>query len=237
MALVCPSQWMADCAKASVLCRQWPVRCIANPLDLGLWKPFPKEEARALLNLPRDKKIVLFGAIGGERDARKGADLLREALSALKTAVKDIHLVVFGQSEPENQKPFAYPVTYLGRFQDELSMIAIYNSADVMLVPSRQDNLPQTAVEAQACGIPVVAFEVGGLADIVTHQASGYLARPFDTEDFARGVAELLEDKDRYQQMTKEARQTAEDKFAAPVVAKAYEELYEQVLSGAVTVS
>jgi glycosyltransferase involved in cell wall biosynthesis len=230
--LVCPSQWMADCASESLLCQDWPILRIPNPLNLDLWKPLPKNQARALLNLPQDKRIVLFGAIGGERDPRKGADLLREALRALKVFCKeDVHLVVFGQSEPETPVSFEYPVTYLGRFQDEISMVAIYNSADIMLVPSRQDNLPQTAVEAQACGVPVVAFDIGGLKDIVEHQRTGYLAKPFDTEDFAERINLLLEDWNQYAQMARAARQLAEEKFAAPVIAEAYSKLYQQVLS------
>jgi glycosyltransferase involved in cell wall biosynthesis len=223
---------MADCARESLLCKDWPIWRIHNPLNLDIWKPLPKNQARSLLNLPQDKRIVLFGAIGGERDTRKGADLLREALSALKAVCEeDVYLVVFGQSEPETPVSFAYPMTYLGRFQDEISMVAVYNSADIMLVPSRQDNLPQTAVEAQACGIPVVAFDIGGLADIVENQVTGYLARPYDTADFARGIALLLEDQKLYSQMTQAARQSVEQKFSAPLVAEEYAELYQQVLS------
>lgn len=231
MTLVGPSRWMADCAKSSLLCNQWPVHRIPNPLDLDLWKPFTKEQARRLLNLPVDKKIVLFGAIGGGRDLRKGADLLREALNVYKQNDGNVHLAIFGESEPVSKEPFAFPVTYLGRFQDDISLIAAYNSADIMLVPSRQDNLPQTAVEAQACGIPVVAFDVGGLSDIVSHKETGYLAQPYDTKDFALGVEYLLDDQHRYAEIAYAARKSAKENFAEPVVATAYAELYEKVLS------
>jgi len=231
MTLVCPSRWMVECARGGALFKDWPVHCIPNPLDLDRWKSFPKKYARSLLNLPQNKKVVLFGAIGGEKDPRKGADLLRSALCVLKEMSVDVHLVVFGQSKPENPKPFAFSVTYLGRLQDDSSMIAAYNSADVLLVPSRQDNLPQTAVEAQACGIPVVSFNVGGLADIVAHQRSGYLATPYDVKDFANGIALLLGDDDKRKWMSQLARQMALDKFSVPVVAKAYAALYKKVLA------
>lgn len=231
MHLVCPSQWMAHCARGSALCREWPVHCIPNPLDLDRWKPFSREQARVLLGLPHDKKIVLFGAVGGEKDPRKGGDLLRSILSELKGCCEDVHLVVFGQSEPEIPQPFAFPATYLGRLQDDLSMIAAYNAADVMVVPSRQDNLPQTAVEAQACGIPVVAFNVGGLSDIVVHQDTGYLAASYDIKDFAHGIVSLLGDDDKRKWMSQLARQMALDRFSVPVVAKAYAALYKNVLA------
>ena len=230
--LVCPSRWMAGCARESLLFKEWPIHCIPNPLDLERWKPFPKEHVRTLLGLSQGKRIILFGAIGGERDSRKGADLLRSVLEELKGRGADAHLVVFGQSQPENCEPFAYPVTYLGRLQDDFTMIAAYNSADVMLVPSRQDNLPQTAVEAQACGVPVIAFDIGGLSDIVDHEQTGFLVHPFDTSLFASRVAQILTDDGKRQQMAQAAREAALRKFAAPVVADAYADLYEQVLSG-----
>ncbi len=232
MTIVCPSRWMADCAKDSVILKNWPLHCVPNPLDLDSWKPFPKEHARKLLGLPQDKHIVLFGAIGGERDPRKGADLLRLALEKLRNFGADVHLVVFGQSEPVSRLPHVFPVTYLGRLQDEFSMIAAYNSADLMLIPSLQDNLPQTAVEAHACGIPVIAFNVGGLSDVVNHKITGYLARPYDTEDFAQGIALLLNDNEKIEQMAQAARQVALKKFAAPVVANAYADIYRKVLVG-----
>jgi len=230
MTLVAPSLWMADCAARSTLCSSWPVHCIPNPLDLERWKPLSRCAAKTLLGLPQDKQILLFGAIGGEKDPRKGADLLRLALQELRTHVAEVHLAVFGQSEPEDVVPFAYPVTYLGRLQDEFSMVAAYNAADVMLVPSRQDNLPQTAVEAHACGVPVVAFDVGGLADIVVNQRTGHLIRPYDTRLFAEAIAQLLQDHDRLQQMSRAARVVALEKFAVPVVAQAYAKLYQKVL-------
>ena len=231
MTVICPSRWMADCARESALLSNWPVHHLPNALDLERWKPFPKAAARQFLNLPEDKRIILFGAISGERDPRKGAELLRAALQSMKEFGADVHLVVFGQSKPEHPVPFAYPVTYLGRLQDEFSMILAYNAADLLAVPSRQDNLPQTAVEAQACGIPVVAFDVGGLPDIVEHQRTGYLARPFDTVEMAGNIMQLLSDEENLLRMSQRARSIALEKFAAPVVAKAHVELYRQVLA------
>jgi glycosyltransferase involved in cell wall biosynthesis len=225
---------MADCARSSALCRDWPIHRIPNPLNLERWKPLPKDQARSLLGLPERQKILLFGAIGGERDRRKGGDLLRSALHELKRLGAEIHLAVFGQSGPAHYEPFPFPVTYLGRLQDDLSMILAYNAADVMLVPSRQDNLPQTAVEAQACGIPVVAFDVGGLSDIVEDGRTGYLVRPFDGAGFARNVAELLQDGGKREGMSLAAREAALKKFAAPLIARAYAEIYAQVLAGSV---
>ncbi|MGA2781903.1 MAG: glycosyltransferase family 4 protein [Smithella sp.] len=233
MTIVCPSRWLAECARGSFLFRGWPVHCIPNTLDIQRWRPFSKEHSREFLGLPGEKQIILFGANGGEANLLKGGDLLRNALVALhKNGVCNIQLVIFGQSTPKVPATLPFPVTYLGRLYDDVSMVAAYNAADVMLVPSRQDNLPQTAVEAQACGTPVVAFNIGGLPDIIEHRVTGYLARPFEINDLVDGIAWVLGDKQRRWVLSEAARDSAVRKYSGPVIAKAYRELYERVLVG-----
>ena len=83
----------------------------------------------------------------------------------------------------------------MGKVDDDKILRTIYSSADVMLIPSRQDNLPNTGLEAHATGVPVIAFNTGGLSDIIDHKKNGYLADPFDVEDFAKGIVWILENK------------------------------------------
>lgn len=232
MTVVCPSRWLTECARDSVLFRGWSVHCIPNSLDVNKWRPFSREYSRELLNLPRDGQLILFGAANGEGNLNKGEDLLRNALNILyKNGVRDLQLVIFGKTAPQVSEELPFPVKYLGRLHDDVSMIAAYNAADVMIVPSRQDNLPQTAVEAQSCGIPVVAFNVGGLPDIVSHRETGFLARALAVDDLADGIAWVLADEQRRLALSRAAREAAISKYSEAVVAKSYSELYEQVLS------
>lgn len=192
--LVCPSNWLADCVKGSALMGDWPVTVIPNPIDFNIYKPWPKSIAREMCGLPPHAKIILFGALCADRDGRKGQDLLLAALDHLKEKnLPNCHLAIFGQSKPAKEPEIGFPIHWMGHKYDDLSMALLYSAADVMVVPSRMDNLPQTATEAQACGCPVVAFRIGGLPDTLKDRQTGYLAEPFETRDLAAGIIWCME--------------------------------------------
>lgn len=228
--LVAPSRWLANCASQSALTRDWPVSVIPNALDLELWQPVDRALARRLLNLPLEPRLVLFGAMGGTRDPRKGSELLTSALDLLARRQEKIELVVFGQSAPQTSVALGFPVHYMGHLHDEVALRLLYSACDLFVLPSRQDNLPNTGVEAQACGLPVVGFDVGGMSDIVSHHESGYLAQPFEIEDLAQGISWCLKDSERHGALSAAARRHAEATYAAPIVAAQYAALYREVL-------
>jgi len=234
LTLVTPSNWLAQCAKSSSLFEKYPVNVIANGLDPEVYKPLNRLLLRESLNLPQNKQLVLFGAMQGTDDRWKGFPLLVPALQSLsKSGWQDkIELLVFGSSQPENPIDVGFKTHYLGRLEDE-SLAKVYAAADVMVVPSRYEAFGQTASEALACGTPVVAFDVTGLKDIVDGQQNGYLAKPYETEDLARGIAWVLEDPDRHQKLCRSARLKVEEKFTLEVQARAYKNLYEEILQAA----
>ena len=229
--IVTPSKWLAKCVSESALMKNWPVSVIANPIDTYQWKPMEKKNARQLFNLSQDANLILFGAIGGGKDSRKGYDLLLSALEYIKAdkKLKKIELVVFGQSKPKSQPDLGFPIHYSGHLHDDLSLRALYSAADVMVVPSRQDNLPNTAVEAQACGTPVVSFDIGGLPDIIEHQKTGYLAKAFDTRDLANGITWVLQ-QDGSNKLGNNARERAVEKFSEKKISEAYLDIYKKLL-------
>jgi len=234
--IVCPSTWLADCARRSALMADWPISMIPNPLDLQKWAPSDQRQARALLNLPQDRPLVLFGADGGTRDPRKGADLLLQALQLLRanvsgTALEPLELVVFGQSRPLQAPDLGFPIHYSGRLHDDLSLRLLYAAADVFVIPSRQDNLPNTGIEAHACGIPVVAFRTGGLIDIVDDRITGALAEPFDPASLAASIRWVLEDPLHRHQMCSAARRRAEQLWDPRRISGLYMNCYRHSLS------
>lgn len=227
--IVAPSKWLAQCAKESSLLKNKNIVNIPNLLDTNLFKPFEKNSARDLWNLPKDKKFVLFGAVAATRDVRKGFKELTQALKQLKLRREDIELIVFGSSKPPNDPDFGFKSHYLGHLYDDISLVTLYNAADVVVVPSLQENLSNVIMESLSCGTPVVAFDIGGNGDMIEHKVNGYLAKPFDPEDLARGIEWVLNNPN-YQNLSNNAREKVLREFDSKVVVKKYIELYKEIL-------
>ena len=227
MVIVGPSKWIHKCAKESSLLKNHYHVNIPTPIDTSLYRPLDKKFSRETWNLPQNKKIVLFGAVSATSDVRKGFKELVEALKFVRT--DDIELVVFGSSQPANVLDFGFRVRYVGHLYDDISLITLYNASDVVVVPSLQENLSNVIMESLSCGIPVVAFNVGGNPDMIEHQKNGYLAKPFDPADLAYGVDWVLNHKN-YTELCKNAREKILREFDSKVVAKKYIELYEEIL-------
>lgn len=233
MSVVCPSTWLANCARESKLMSGWPITTIPNPINLKRWFPVDKQLARRFLGLPQDAQFILLGAEGGLSAPHKGADLGIEALNQLwGQGESSFRLLVFGQLRGSGYAHLRMPVDFLGPIRDDIRMVMAYCAADVFVAPSRQDTLPNTAVEAQACGTPVVAFDVGGLPEIVIHRESGWLAKAFDTSDLAAGIKWVLEDTVRHAKLSERAQRNASERFSEQTVARRYMDWYSQVLSG-----
>ncbi|NVM20698.1 MAG: glycosyltransferase [Desulfobacterales bacterium] len=229
LTVVTPSRWQAECVKASQLLGSYSVKVIPNGLDLTQYKPVEKAQARVILGLPQDKKLILCGSI---IDPRKGFELLRPALHRLATVVDRTQyaVLIFGASEPKQQLDFGFEAYYLGHLYDDISLAILYSAADVFVAPSKQDNLPNTVMEALACGTPCVAFNIGGMPDMIENLINGYLARPFDIEDFAYAISWVLSDSERHQALSQAARKKVESEFELTKVAKRYVKLYETLV-------
>ena len=230
--IVTPSKWLAECAKTSSLFKGQRIEIIHNGLNLNLFKPVDKTQARRIWNLPINKKLILFGAMKATVDYRKGFDLIHEALKQLTDRwTGKAELVIFGSSEPENPPNLGLPVHYLGLLHDDVSLALIYSAADITVVPSRQDNLSNIVVESLACGTPAVAFDIGGMSDMIVHKVNGYLAKPFDTSDLASGIDWVISNDKRHKDLCIKARDKAVGCFDIEKTARKYAILYENVLS------
>ncbi|HJV66342.1 MAG TPA: glycosyltransferase family 4 protein [Geomonas sp.] len=230
LTVVAPSRWMAERAKASSLLGGARVEVIPNGIDIQRYQPIEKSHARELLSLPRDRKLILFGAKGALSDRNKGFHLLAEAVRDISgRGDSGVELAVFGASAPGQVPELGLKVHYLGWQGDDSSLALLYAAADVFVLPSISENLPYTVMEAMACGTPCVAFAQGGVPDLIDHRINGYLARPFQAQDLAQGVQWVL-DKERHSDLSAQAREKVVREFSIETVAQKHASLYSQLL-------
>jgi glycosyltransferase involved in cell wall biosynthesis len=231
--VVATSRWLADCARASSLFVNSRIETLPNCLDTTRYKPLDKLESRRAFNLPQHKRLILISADNATSDRRKGYHHLVDALRKLASERfgENAELIVVGASEPEADPGLGMKVNYLGRLHDDISQAILYSAADLLVAPSEQENLSNTVLESLACGTPVVAFNIGGMPDLISHQQNGYLAGPFDTDCLAHGITWVLGDPERHERLSRNARSQAESRHNPASVAGRYTGLYEQLVS------
>ena len=221
------SKWLAECATNSYLFKGCNIVNLPNPIDTNIYKNNNKVFSRELWNLPKNKKLILFGAVGATSDPRKGFNQLAKSLKKFK--YENVELVVFGSGKPKVDVDFDFNVHYLGNLQDDTSLVSLYSAVDVMIVPSIQENLSNAIMESLSCGTPVVAFNIGGNGDLIDHKETGYLATPFDCEDLAEGIVWVLNSNDE-RQLSINSRKKIKSEFDNVIVAEKYIELYKKIL-------
>ena len=220
------SNWISECSKESTLLKDKKHIILPNPIDTQIFKSFDKDKSRELWNLPKNKKLILFGAIAPS-DPNKGFKELSEALQKIND--NNVELVVFGSSEPKKPQNFGFKTYYLGHLHDDISLVTLYSAVDVLVVPSLQENLSNSIMESLSCSTPVVGFDIGGNSDMIEHQTNGYLAKPFDTLSLANGIEWIL-NAPNYDELCQNAREKVMNEFDSVVVGKKYIKLYQEVL-------
>lgn len=229
MTIVAASTWMRERVTASALMRDWPLARVPHVIDCEAFRPADRSTARQRLGLPQGTPLVLFLSSAGVGDPRKGWDLLEAALPKVRSTVPDVEVVVAGP--PGHDRDAAPRVHWLGHVAGNDALRDAYAAADVTVVPSREDNMPLTAMEAQSCGRPVVAFSIGGLPDIVAHGRTGFLAPAFDTDALADGITGALLDALGQDAWGSAARARALATWSAGVVVPAYLDLYSRIVA------
>jgi glycosyltransferase involved in cell wall biosynthesis len=227
---VSPSKWLATTASKSPLLKDTPVTIIPHGLDIEKYSPINKSTAKRALNMKDDVKIILCGAVTLD-DENKGMYLLSDAIFYMKenfATEEKIELMFFGESN-DNNKDFIFKTTYLGYISDELLLRICYSAADVVVVPSKQESFGLIAIEAMACGTPVVAFGSTGLLDIVDNKKNGYLAKPYESADLALGIKWCLEN-NKYLKLSENARAKAISTFKIETITQRYIDFYSKIL-------
>lgn len=224
--IVAPSKWLAQEAKSSELFRNNTVKVIPYNIDFNLFKPYSKEEAKKHFNIASHKKVVLFVSMNIE-DTRKGFEYFKASILELEKNIphwKETHeILAIGRST--DVKHFETKIHYTGRLSDVEKISMAYSAADVFVAPSVQDNLPNTVIESLACGTPVVAFNIGGMPDMIKHEHTGYLANAFDTKSLSKGIGFCLNTN-----LNENCITDARAMFQSADIARQYATLYESLL-------
>ncbi len=233
LTLIAPSHWMRDCALASSLFQNRRVEVIPNGIDTRLFRPMEMSAARESLTLPLNKKLILFGAKSATTDPNKGFQLLTQALREVAQSKwhEKVELIVFGDLHQQSLKELNIKTHVMGWQNDAETLSRLYASADLFVLPSLQENLPYTVMEAMACGTPCVAFDQGGVPDLIEHHVNGYLANAYDTTDLARGIGLLVENESLSLEMGTRSRHKVEQQFDIEEVAKKHIALYVELLN------
>ena len=225
--VVAPSSWTERLAKESPLLSRFRVVRIPNGIDLGRFAPGGRAGARAELGIEPRAKVVLFVAHGLDANDRKGTD---DAIAALnRLARKDVMVLLAGEGGESWASQLSLQIRRLGFITDERRLAKVYAAGDVLLAPSRVENLPNVVLEALASGLPVVATDAGGMRDAVRHMESGWLVAPGRTDLLAEGLARLLEDDALRAGMGEAARRLAEREFSSAGELDRFESLYREI--------
>jgi glycosyltransferase involved in cell wall biosynthesis len=231
LTLVSPSRWLAAETKTSVLLGDRPIELIPTSCETDQFSPKDKASCRRALELETQGPIILIGASSmGTR--WKGQDLFVEAMAQVgRNGGVPVHVVTFGRD------PFGaelldglVKVTHVGPVRDRRLMAMLYSAADVFVAPSRMENLSNAVLESLSCGTPVVAFDIGGMPDMIDHKVNGFLASPFDTGELAEGIGWAIHQVDPVA-VRRAAREKVLSGFSLTQEIDSYLSLYHRLLA------
>ena len=228
LTIVALSSWLEGCAKSSSLFRNKRIVRLPNPIDVSVFDKVDKYVAREILTLPRDKKLLLFGAMYATSDPRKGFNELINALSYLDKNKYEV--VIFGASHYSNKTDIPLNLHLVGQLNDDISLKLIYSAVDLTIVPSLQENLSNVIMESLSCATPVVAFNIGGNSDLIEHKVNGFLAKPYKSNELAKGVDWIIEGNNN-EEIKKNSRMKVLENFSEDVLIPQYIELYRSILN------
>lgn len=227
------SQWLRNHAKQSALLTGQSVTSIPNAIDTRVYRPTDQHEARMAAGLPLDKKVILFVS-QRVTDGRKGmahfVEAVRRLVQGRPESADDTCVAILGGHADDVAGQLALPTFPLGYVGDERKIVSVYNSADLFVLPSLEDNLPNTIMEALACGVPCVGFKVGGIPEMIDHLKNGYVAAPRNEADLCKGMRWALYEADRGQ-LRREALKKVNSHYSQHSVAMRYIEVYNQAIA------
>ncbi|MFW6352005.1 MAG: glycosyltransferase, partial [Bacteroidota bacterium] len=233
MTILCPSNWMAREVKKSRLFGEKRIEVCPYSIETEIFKAIDSSALKKELGIRPSQKVFLFGAVNSMHDTRKGAHLLVEALEKLEGRVDPDELVFmdFGAKESPALEKVPFRVINLGFVREKEELAKYYAASTAFILPSLEDNLPNTVLESLACETPVVAFDIGGISDMIDHEQNGFLVDRIDTSLLADALENMVKMPDeQYRNMKEKSRRKIEEHFTREVVGERLAELFNSVV-------
>jgi glycosyltransferase involved in cell wall biosynthesis len=231
LSIVAPSKWLSQVAKESTAFSRFRVAHIPYGIDCDFFFPIDKKSCKTILGLDTSKVCILFSAHVLENNPRKGGAYFLSALQELEEEFKkDLMVIFMGANYPSSQEMPPIDSKYIGYVTNDYLLRIVLSAADVFVMPSLADNLPVSILESMSCGTPTVAFNVGGIPDLVRHMETGYLAQCKDAGDLASGLKLILKDESLRLAMGKRCREVIETEFSVKLQTERFREVYETIL-------
>jgi glycosyltransferase involved in cell wall biosynthesis len=228
--IVAPSRWLEGLARRSPIFEGCAIERIATGVDTSVYRPVDKPAARAVLGLPPDGKLLMFSAHSVDDDERKGRAAAIAALNQVAPR-EGLAIALLGAGGEMWEDNAAHPVIRLGFLRDERLIAAAYAASDLAIVTSSVENLPNSILEAMACGTPTASFDTGGIADAVRHGETGWLAPQGDVTRLAQGILHLINDDAERGRLSRASVALILSDFTAEREAAAFETLYRRLIA------
>ncbi|WP_319520275.1 glycosyltransferase [uncultured Martelella sp.] len=224
--LVAPSRWLADCARKSAVFANNRIEVIPNGVDTSRFTPIDRTEAKQHFGLSPSKRILLF-ACNSLSERRKGLSELLKSVEHIPDFATKFHVILLGSGD-EIPVKLKSSFTPLGFIQGSRELNRVYNAADLMILPSLEDNLPNVILEAAACGTPTLAFDAGGIAEAVIDDVTGWTVPRGDIRALALAIQYVNPD-----QLRGRARAYAVENWSLEKLGANYSSLFKELLGRA----
>lgn len=225
--IVTPSNWLRVLSSSSNLFKDYEHITIRNGVDTENWKPIKKDKARGYFNLPNNKTILLFVA-DKLRNRRKGFKALINALEKIYSNDNSLLLCSVGKQIEKTQK-MDFEYRNLGFIVDEKEMNKVYAASDCLIIPSVEDNLPNTIIESLLSGTPVIGFPNGGIPEMIEHGKNGLICKNSDVDSLTEAIETFI--KDKFNFSSNDISKNASMKYNIHIQAQKYIYLYNEILN------
>lgn len=227
LTVVAPSRWLANEAKKSSLFKNFDIHVIPNGIDSNLFKPYDKSFMKKKFGFNKNDIVLMFGAMN-HNDKRKGYKELILALEKLIVPdTKIIKALFVGEKADKN---FPIPTVSLGFIATDQEMAEVYSAADIFIIPSLEDNFPNTILEAFSCAIPIIGFDTGGISDIVD-ETNGIVVPKGNIDALANAMSELIHQPEKIKILGENGREKILNQYQLGHQAEAYRLLFSEIIA------